>query len=63
MSSPQPQPLERLTYTIDEWCAATRMSRSHWNREIRAGRLKTIKEGSRTLIPASERSRFEKAAA
>lgn len=45
--------VEKLCYTLDEFCTATGLSRSHWNREIRAGRLPVIKEGSRVLITAA----------
>jgi excisionase family DNA binding protein len=57
-----PRPLPKLAYTLDEWCEATGMSRSHWNREIAAKRLPVIREGKRVLIPASEAERRFKAA-
>jgi excisionase family DNA binding protein len=44
---------ERVAYRVDEFCASTGLSRSKVYEEIASGRLKAVKCGSRTLIPAS----------
>lgn len=54
----------RLAYSIDDFAQATGLSRSHINREIKAGKIITIKSGNRRLIPAKFAvGYFEKAAA
>jgi excisionase family DNA binding protein len=40
-----------VVYTVDEACEALRMSRSVVYELIRSGRLRTIKEGKRRLVP------------
>lgn len=40
-----------VLYTVDEACEALRMSRSVIYELIRSGRLRTIKEGKRRLVP------------
>lgn len=39
-----------VLYTVDEACEALRISRSV-NELIRSGRLRTVKQGSRRLVP------------
>ena len=50
----QPQDGDRLAFMIPEFCVAARIGRSTVYEEIRSGRLKTVKVGSRTLIPVKE---------
>jgi excisionase family DNA binding protein len=45
---------DRLAYPIDEFAGALGIGRSKLYAEIRAGRLKAKKLGSRTLIKASD---------
>jgi hypothetical protein len=48
---PQQPPVKRGAYTIDEWCAYRRISRSQFYKIQAAGRgPKIIKNGSRTII-------------
>lgn len=42
--------LAKVSYTVDEFCAAYGVSRSYLYGEISSGRLKTKKAGRRTLI-------------
>lgn len=44
----------RLAYGINEAVAATSIGRSRLYEEIRAGRLKTFKVGTRTLIASTD---------
>lgn len=48
----------RLAYTIPDACAAIGVSRSMLYELIGAGEIRTIKIGTRTLVPASELSAF-----
>jgi excisionase family DNA binding protein len=49
MQTKQP---ERRAYRVNEFCAAFRVSRAHTYKLIAQGRLKIVKLGGRTLIPA-----------
>ena len=42
--------IDKLAYTIAEFCAATGLGRSSTYEEIAAGRLRAIKAGGRRLI-------------
>lgn len=47
-------------YTVKDFCAAYGVGRSTVYEEIKAGRLRTVKVGARTLIPVdSARAWFE----
>jgi DNA binding domain, excisionase family len=48
----------RLAYTIPDACAAIGVSRSMLYELIGAGEIRTIKIGTRTLVPASELAAF-----
>lgn len=48
-ATPTPE-VETLAYSIDGFCEATATSRSAAYNEIRAGRLRAVKFGRRTLI-------------
>ena len=45
---------ERLAYSIPNFCKAADVGRSTVYAEIKSGRLKSVKVGSRTLIPVKE---------
>ena len=45
---------EKLAYSIAELPAIVSLGRSHIYEEIRAGRLRTIKAGRRTLVLADD---------
>ena len=47
---------ERLAYSIPDALTAVSMGRSFIYEEIKAGRLRTFKVGSRTLIAAADLS-------
>lgn len=47
-------PVELLTFGVSEFAAIRRVSRSTVYEDIAAGRLRTIKQGRRRLIPGSE---------
>lgn len=42
-----------VLYTVDEACEALRISRSVIYELIRSGRLRTVKQGSRRLVPVA----------
>lgn len=43
--------MTHLAYTVNEACEAARISRNTLYRNIRAGHVRAVKCGSRTLIP------------
>jgi hypothetical protein len=45
------QPSERRAYTIPEYCAAYRMSRSHTYKMMARGKLRTVLIGGKRLVP------------
>lgn len=47
----QPTPIEPGALTIDEFCRWARAGRTMAYAEIKAGRLRAVKIGSRTVIP------------
>lgn len=47
-------PLTKLAYSIAEFCQLVGLGRTGAFKEIRLQRLKAIKVGRRTLIPAAE---------
>lgn len=50
----RPDTHARLAYSIPRFCAEADIGRSTVYQEIAAGRLRTVKVGKRTLIPAEE---------
>lgn len=48
---------ERLRFSIDEASALLRQSRAKTYLDISAGRLRVIKDGSRTYVPGTEIAR------
>ena len=51
----------RLTYSIDDTCAALGIGRTFLYQEIQAGRLKARKAGKRTLILTPDLEAYAKA--
>lgn len=47
-------PVQKVTYSIDEFVALTGLGRTMVFEELKSGRLQSVKCGSRRLIPASE---------
>jgi excisionase family DNA binding protein len=50
--------LEPAAYSISEFCELCGFGRDFAYKEIRAGRLRAVKAGRLTRIPASERERY-----
>lgn len=50
----QVNPLTKIAYSIAEFCELVSLGRTGTFKEIRLQRLKAIKVGRRTLIPAAE---------
>lgn len=48
----------QLAYSVSEACKALGISRSHLYEQVRRKRLRIVKIGSRTLVPASEIERL-----
>ena len=48
------QSAQRVTYSIAEFAARTGLGRTRVFEELKAGRLRAVKCGRRTLIPAAE---------
>lgn len=43
----------KLAYTVQEAMAAIGLGRTRFYKEVKLGRLKTVKAGRRTLVPAA----------
>lgn len=52
MATPNREPAPRLAYTLDEFCAASGLTRTRAYDEIAAGRLRTFKVGRRRMVSA-----------
>lgn len=50
----QPNAFSKLAYSIAEFCELVGLGRTGAFKEIRLQRLKAVKVGRRTLIPATE---------
>jgi len=48
----EPPPLPRLVYTVREACRVSTLGRATIYNHINAGRLRVVRLGGRTLIPA-----------
>lgn len=46
--------VDRVAYSVTEFCASTGVGKTRFYAEVAAGRIRPVKCGSRTLIPASE---------
>lgn len=46
----EPRQVEVLAFTVNEFCDAHAIGRTRFYREVRAGRLRTLKAGRRTLV-------------
>lgn len=46
--------MQKISYTISEFCEAAGIGRTRAYQEISEGRLRTVKCGSRTLVAADE---------
>ncbi len=47
-------PTARVTYSIADFTALTGLGRTRVFEELKTGRLRAVKSGRRTLIPAAE---------
>lgn len=48
----------KLAYSVSEFLAATSIGRTKLYEELKAGRLRSVKVGKRTLIPTAEADRW-----
>jgi excisionase family DNA binding protein len=46
--------VERTAYTVNEFCSAAAIGRTTFYSEVAAGRIRILKCGRRTLVPATE---------
>jgi len=58
MSSPYSAVGVKAAITVDEFCATCSIGRTSFYAALGAGRIRVLKFGSRTLVPASEVSAF-----
>jgi hypothetical protein len=58
MTSSKTIDVERMAYSIAEFCRMFDMSRSTFYERKRQGLIRTVKEGARTLVLKSEIDRF-----
>jgi hypothetical protein len=48
-----------LFKTVERFCEERSMSRATFYREVKAGRLRPVKRGARTLVPEAEAQRYD----
>jgi len=48
----------RLALSVSEFCNSCAIGRSLFYEEVKAGRIKVLKVGKRTLVPATEAQRW-----
>jgi hypothetical protein len=53
-----PPPAGAILYTVNEFCFLARFGRDRFYDEIKAGRVRTVKNGGRTMIPAAAAREF-----
>ena len=46
--------MSRAALNVDEFCATMGIGRTKFYGEVREGRIRVVKAGSRTLVPATE---------
>ncbi len=46
--------MEKLAYTVPEFLTSAGIGRTTFYEEVKSGRLKVVKVGARTLVPANE---------
>ena len=54
MQTPPP----KLALTVNDFCAACSIGRSTFYEEVKAGRIRVLKAGKRTLIATAEAQRW-----
>jgi excisionase family DNA binding protein len=47
--------IDRAAYTVDEFCAAHAIGRTTFYAELKAGRIRVVKCGRKTLVPKTEK--------
>lgn len=50
--------IEPLTCTVAEFCQSVAIGKTHFYAEKKAGRIKVLKSGRKTLVPLSEREAY-----
>lgn len=48
----------RLALSVNEFCTSFSIGRSHFYEQVKAGRIKVLKAGKRTLITTAEAQRW-----
>jgi hypothetical protein len=51
----------RVNWRVNEFCIAHRISRAHFYREVKAGRLSYFKTGTLSLVPQSVAAEWQNA--
>ena len=49
---------ERLAYTVDDYCRRAGFGRTFFYAMVKAGKIRVIKFGGRTLVPRDEAERL-----
>lgn len=47
--------MDRAALNVDEFCATMGIGRTKFYDEVREGRIRVVKAGRRTLVPATEK--------
>lgn len=48
----------RVAESVNDFCLACSISRSHFYEQVRRGQIKILKSGRRTLVPLTERAAY-----
>ena len=50
--------IARVTCTVAEFCESVAIGKTRFYAEVKAGRIKILKSGRKTLVPLSEREAY-----
>lgn len=54
MSNSETHDIPRTACSPREFCRAVGIGKTHFYKQVKAGKIKTIKDGRKTLVPVSE---------
>lgn len=50
--------IDRVAETVNDFCAAMKIGRTFFYKEVKRGRIKILKAGRKTLVPIAQRQAY-----